>query len=93
MVRTWKPSCPITSIFSVKYDIKLLGKVQDKKKKHCEIVIFRLGIKFTREFKALSSETLVELKKIFLATLCSMQDLSSPTKDRACAPCIGSDES
>ena len=49
MVRTWKPSCPITSIFSVKYDIKLLGKVQDKKKKHCEIVIFRLGIKFTRE--------------------------------------------
>ena len=49
MVRTWKPPCLITSIFSVKYDIELLGEVQDKKKKHCKIVIFRLGIKFTRE--------------------------------------------
>ena len=49
MVRTWKPSGLITSIFSVKYNIKLLSEVQDKKKKHCEIVIFRLGIKFIRE--------------------------------------------
>ena len=50
------------------------------------------GIKFTREFKALPSETLVQLK-IFLATLCSMQDLSSLTKDQTCAPCTGREES
>ena len=28
-----------------------------------------------------------------LAVLCSMWDLSSPTRDRTCAPCIGSAES
>ena len=29
---------------------------------------------------------------LFLATLCTMQDLCSPTRDWICAPCIGSTE-
>ena len=29
----------------------------------------------------------------FLAALCSMRDLSSPTRDQTCAPCSGSTES
>ena len=38
-------------------------------------------------------EHLIFKKKIFLATLHSTWDLSSPTMDRTCAPCSGSAES
>ena len=37
--------------------------------------------------------SILSLLKNFLATLHSLRDLSSPTKDRTCAPCIGSTES
>lgn len=38
-------------------------------------------------------ETLLKIYFYFLAMLCSMQDLSSLTKDGTCAPCTESSES
>ena len=35
----------------------------------------------------------LSLSPFFFAALCSMQDLSFPTRDQTCAPCSGSTES